>query len=148
MHRPSCSTWLALLLVLVPATTALAGGAQVTISGPHDDGRYRVETLDCGERGDYPVQVRAEGRVNGVRRSLPLRLERTSERGVWSLAPLAERRGDWVLRLTTRRYGHTVSTIAPLDRDGTVRGTTVAFQSDGRLECDRLLGIPGGLAIR
>lgn len=148
MHRPLRSTWLALLLTLVPAATAFAGGAQVGITGPHPDGHYRVETLDCGERGDYPVEVRAEGRVNGVRRTVTLKLERTAERGVWSLAPLAERRGDWVLRLTARRYGHTVTTIAPIRRDGSVGATSVAFQSDGRRECERLLGAPGGLAIR
>ncbi len=130
---------LASFLAIIPFTPTHAGGARVEITGPHADGFYHVQTLDCGERGDYAVEAYAEGRVRGTRRTSVLRLEPTRERGLWTLRPLREPAGDWVLRFTARRHGQTVTTIVPLGRDGRIGETALAFGGDGRRECEHAL---------
>ena len=141
MSRLICKLVLTSFLAIIPFTPAHAGGAHVAVTGPHADGFYHVETLDCGERGDYGVEVHAEGRVQGTRRSSVLRLVPTSERGLWTLRPLRKPAGDWVLRFTARRHGQTVTTIAPLGRDGRIGETALAFGGDGRRECDHALAL-------
>ncbi len=139
MSRFVRSLLVACFSALLAHSSAHAGGAHVAVSGPHLDGLYHVQTLDCGERGDYAVEVHAEGRVNGKRRTSALQLAPTREHGLWTLRPLREPAGDWVLRFTVRRHGQTVTTIAPLDRAGRIGETALAFGGDGRRECDQAL---------
>lgn len=148
MYRLIRRLMLTSFVALCSFSTAQAGGAHVAVTGPHPDGLYHIETLDCGERGDYAVEVHAEGRVAGTRRTSALKLEPTRERGLWTLRPLREPAGDWVLRLTARRHGQTVTTIAPLGRDGRIGETALAFGGDGRRECEQALARLGKPASR
>lgn len=149
MSRTIAALALVALFPLTSIDTASAGGAQARVTGPHADGRYRVETLDCGSRSKLAVEVHAEGRVRGERRTLALAVEGTREPGVYALQRHPDTMsGEWILRLTVRRYGQTVTTIAPVQRDGRVGESSLAFDSDGKRECAQALRASRELAAR
>jgi hypothetical protein len=70
------------------------------------------------------VSGSAEGIVNGARRSVPLRFERTDRGNVYALRPQWPAEGRWVLRIALR----TTTAMVTLDPAGNVAATTVPTQ--------------------
>jgi hypothetical protein len=128
---------LALLVSLAPA--ARAGGIHARIEGPDRDGlTYTARTLSCNENDALEPWAYAEGRVDGKRKSALIRLEPTSEHGVYRFARTWPREGRWMIRLS---LGHppAPATVATLRADGTVRSNKLYLKSDGSRECSKAL---------
>ena len=90
------------------AARALAGGVGLSVeTAPpalaEKGVALLVHTNNCGQAAFLPLEGTAEGLVGGRRRSLPLRLERTPEPGVYALAKQWPDQGAWVLRISTTR---------------------------------------------
>lgn len=128
---------LALLVSLAPA--AFAGGLHARIEGPDRDGlTYTVRTFSNGENAALEPWAIAEGLVGGKLRSVLLRLEPTSEYGVYRFRRAWPREGRWMIRLS---LGHppAPATVASLRADGTVERNRFYFHTDGSRECRRSL---------
>jgi hypothetical protein len=67
------------------------------------------------------VSGTAEGLVNGVRRSMPLRIDTTSRPGVFAVRKQWPAEGTWVLRIRLL----TTTALVSIDRAGNVGGVAV-----------------------
>ena len=137
MIRPVRMLALAATLAL-SATAAHAGGMHATLEGPGRDGRtYTVRTFQCSNPASMAVSAVAEGLVNGERRSVPLQV-RNAKNGRYTFARGWPDGGRWVVRLTLGS-GNAPATVARLGPDGRVLDQELAWNSDGRRECDTAL---------
>jgi hypothetical protein len=138
-------TWiiaLALFVSLAPA--AVAGGIHARIEGPDRDGAtYTARTYSCDENDRLEPWAYAEGVVGGKRHSVLIRLEPTSEHGVYRFTRTWPTEGRWMIRYS---LGHppAPATVATLRADGTVRSNKLYLNSDGSRECSKALR-PRGL---
>jgi len=80
-----------------PASAALAPGAALM-----------VRVFNCGEPMGAAVDVHADGYIDGQRKTIVLKLTKTSETGVYGLARQWPASGRWVLSFTPR--GHAPAT--------------------------------------
>ncbi len=133
----------AVALTLLAATTsppdAGAGGATARLLAPARTGApYVVQAENCGQPATFGVTAVAEGRVGGVRQSIPLRLEAGDAPGRWRLARQWPAEGRWVVRLVPRHRAAAISVVA-LDTEGRPAGTTMVWSGDGRREADHAL---------
>jgi hypothetical protein len=128
---------LALFVSLAPA--AFAGGIHARIEGPERDGStYTARTYSCDPNATLEPWAIAEGLVDGKRRSVLIRLNPTSEHGVYQFTRTWPQEGRWMIRLS---LGHppAPATVATLRADGKVRNNKFYFNSDGSRECSRKL---------
>ena len=128
---------LALSVSMVPA--ALASGIHGHIEGPGDDGvTYTVRAYACNENDRLEPWASAEGVVEGKRRSVLIRLEPTSEHGVYRFTRSWPSEGLWMIRLS---LGHppAPATVVTLRADGRVRSNKLYSKTDGIRECHRSL---------
>lgn len=144
MHRlrsPLAAVTLTLLAGFTLAATAHAGGANARLLAPaHAGAPYVVEAENCGEPATFMVSAVAEGRVGGVRRSIPLRLEAGDAPGRWWLTRQWPAEGRWVVRLAPRHRAAATSVVL-LDRAGRPVATTMVWSGDGRREADQALRV-------
>jgi len=135
----------ALLLAVVLAPPAFAGGAQVRVEGPGPDGRtYTVRALHGARPATVPLLVRAEFGEDG-RRTVALPLVKGDRPGVFHFTrtwPAAQR---WMLRVSSPDTPMPVSLVR-VDRRGRVLRTTRVLEGDGLRECDAMLAPPRGRA--
>ncbi len=96
-----------LVAALTIASPVLAGPPWISIETPVNpwDASTRgafllVHAFHHGTPVNFPVSGTAEGIVDGQRRSVPLRFERTSREGVYALKNLWGTTGEWSLILT------------------------------------------------
>jgi len=127
----------ALSVSLVPA--ALAGGTHVKVSGPAKDGRtYLVHTYACSNPAALRVTAWAEGLVDGQRRTVPVTLRKSREKGVYVLTRTWPERGTWALRMELGQ-GRFPVTVAAIGTDGAVQANRLIWEGDGRRECAAIL---------
>jgi hypothetical protein len=127
----------ALLVTLAPA--AFAGGAHVKVSGPGKDGRtYMVHAYLCSNPAALKVTAWAEGLVDGRRQTVPVKVRRTSTKGVYELTRTWPEGGQWALRMAIGG-SHTPVTVVALEPDGAVRANQLIWEGDGRRECAAIL---------
>lgn len=132
--------WIMTLALSISLTTAaLAGGIHGRIEGPAADGvTYTARTLGIEEDDALEPWALAEGVVDGKRRSVLIRLESTSEHGVYRFTRTWPAEGQWMIRLS---LGHppAPATVATLRADGTVKSNKLYLKSDGSQECSKAL---------
>jgi hypothetical protein len=95
--------WLALVaaaIVLEPAPIVFAGGQQIAAEVAPDGKTILVRTYRCGTPASLTVTGTAEGLVQGQRRCIPLKIERSAEPAVFSVARQWPSEGAWVLTFT------------------------------------------------
>jgi hypothetical protein len=99
MRRPLLSLAAAVTLVAATASPALAGPPWLSIESPANpmnksaQGAYLLaDTFHHEQAVSFVVEARAEGLVNGQRKTLPLTLERTDRDGVYALQAAFGRR--------------------------------------------------------
>lgn len=129
---------LALGLITAVPQLATAGGYTASVEGPFKDGTYGVRTANCGEPASMSVTAIAEGVVNGQRKSLPLKLTSTKEKGLYQFARTWPSGGTWIVRVTPAGRDKAV-TLATISSDGHVGNNELVWKSDGRRECDQKL---------
>jgi hypothetical protein len=127
---------LALLVSVAPA--AFAGGIHARIEGPDRDGIYTARTYSMNKSDALDPWASAEGAIDGHRKSVLIRLEPTSEPGVYRFTRTWPKEGLWVIRLS---LGHppAPATVATLRADGTIRSNKLYYKSDGMQGCYRAL---------
>ena len=132
---------LAVALATGLATLAHAGGTSASVEGPFKDGLYAVRVATCnGIAMSMKVTATAEGVVAGQRKSLPITLRSTKEKGVYQFARTWPAEGTWVVRVEPAG-GRKPVTLAAIASDGTVGQNELLWESDGRHECDQKLAV-------
>ena len=108
-------------LVLGSALAATAGGFWISIQNPSTvkDAVARnavvlIRADGCHNPADATVTGSAEGLVNGVRRSIPLKLEPVSQPGTYAVAPQWPADGVWVLKFNGNYLGRDVGALVRL----------------------------------
>lgn len=126
--------WMVLVLSVVLAPAALAGGIHARIEGPDANGVYTARTVDGDKNDALEPWALAEGVVNGKRHSALITLEATGEPGVYQFTRTWPNEGLWMIRLC---LGHppAPATVATLGPDGAVRSNELFFHTDGSREC-------------
>ena len=129
---------LAIGLIASVPQFANAGGSTANVEGPFKDATYLVRTAHCGEPASMSVTATAEGVVKGQRKSLPIKLTPTKEKGVYQFARTWPSDGTWIVRLTPAGRDRAV-TLVSISSDGLVGNNEYVWKSDGRHECDQKL---------
>ncbi len=131
MRRSLMSLAAAVTLVAATASPAFAGPPWLSIEFPANPmnksalGAYLlVHTFHHEQATSFVVEARAEGLVNGQRRTLPLTLERTDRDGVYALKQTWPDTGDWVIVITGAPGDGSVTALVSI-ADGAIRGIRV-----------------------
>jgi hypothetical protein len=131
MRRSFLSLAAAVTLVAATASPALAGPPWLSIEFPANpmnksaQGAYLlVHTFHHQKAGSFVVEARAEGLVNGQRKTLPLTLERTDRDGVYALKQTWPETGDWVIVITGAPGEGSVTALVSI-ADNAIRGIRV-----------------------
>ena len=134
---------LALLPLLALAPAAFAGGLHARIEGPAPDGvTYTARAYSAKPDDTFEPWALAEGRFEGRRQSVLIRVEPTAEHGVFKFSRTWPKEGRWMIRFM---LGHppAPATVAALGPDGTVQGNKLYDKSDGSQECSEALRVKG-----
>lgn len=83
-----------------------------------------VHTFHHEQTASFTVEARAEGIVNGQRRTLPLTLEPTDKDGVLALRQTWPETGDWVIVIVGAPGKGSVTALVSI-ADGAIRGIKV-----------------------
>ena len=107
---PKWPPWLSIESPVNPYDTS-ARGALLLVHAVFREGQSQVSDLNGT----------AEGLVNGVRRSVPLRFDNTNRPNTYALRPQWPAEGRWVLRINLR----STTALVALDPDGHVGSVDV-----------------------
>lgn len=130
---------LAAALAVAAAPSALAGAPYVQVWGPHADGLYAVHTYMCENPASLKVTAWAEGLVDGQRRTVPIKLRKLKEKGVYKFARSWPEHGTWAIRMKVEKGGTSPITIAAMDEHGKVTQFQLVWEGDGEKECVAVL---------
>ena len=108
-------------LALGSALVATAGGFWISIQNPSTvkdaaakNAVVLIRADGCHNPADATVTGSAEGLVNGVRRSIPLKLEPVSQPGTYAVQPQWPADGLWVLKFNGHYLGRDVGALVRL----------------------------------
>jgi hypothetical protein len=128
---------------------AMFGGPWISIespANPYDQATrgslFLVHTFHHGAKVDLPVTARAEGLVNGERKSVALTLSKASQAGTHGVRNQWGDRGTWMVLATASEHGGTVQAVVEINSDGSVGKVSVPSASGrprvlGAAEIDR-----------
>jgi len=112
---------LVLALALGSAILAVAGGFWVSIQNPSTvtdavakNAVVLVRADGCHNPAEATITGTAEGRVDGVRRSIPLKLTPVSQPGTYAVAPQWPAEGAWVLHFNATYLGRDAGALVRL----------------------------------
>lgn len=129
----------ALVLLATTLAPAHAGGVHAKVEGPAKDGvTYTVRAMACSPDIALEPWGHAEGLVDGKRQAELLRLEPTSEHGVYTFKRVWPEKGDWMLRINLGAPP-APATVTSLRRDGRVKDNQLFWNTDGHPECQKVL---------
>jgi len=117
-------TALALCTLLAASLPTWAGGPpSFAFKAPDVSGKrtasspvLEVHAFSCHVPTDAAVMAYAEGKVNGERRTIPLKLESTGKKGVYNLGRQWPAEGSWALVFSIDRGGQTTALVKLDDR--------------------------------
>jgi len=108
-------------LALGSAILAVAGGFWVSIQNPSTvtdavakNAVVLVRADGCHTPAEASITATAEGRVNGVRRSIPLKLAPVAQPGTYAVMPQWPIEGAWVLRFNATYLGRDAGALVRL----------------------------------
>lgn len=90
-----------------------------------------VHAYHHGTPADFPVSGRAEGVVDGKRRTIELQFQRTSRPGVFALRKQWPDAGRWVLSLGVHQGDFVAGALVRLGADGRVAAVDVPVRRSG-----------------
>jgi hypothetical protein len=112
---------LMLALALGSEILAIAGGFWISIQNPSTvtdavtrDAVVLVRADGCHNPAEASITAIAEGRVNGVRRSIPLKLAPVSQLGTYAVIPQWPAEGVWVLHFNATNLGRDAGALVRL----------------------------------
>ena len=107
---------------------ALAAGFAFNIGNPVASGDFRTKsaafvfrTEGCADPSKPQISGTAEGLVNGVRRSVALRLMESSRPGVYAVIQNWPGEGEWVVALKGKCADANAGAIVPIGPNGFIR---------------------------
>jgi hypothetical protein len=110
------------------ALSALAAGFTFSIGSPVASQDFRSKsaafvfrTEGCADPAKPQISGTAEGFVNGVRQSVPLKLVETSRPGVYAVNQNWPGEGEWVVALKGKCADANAGAIVPIGPNGFVR---------------------------
>jgi hypothetical protein len=113
---------------------ALAAGFAFNIGGAVASGDFRTKsaafvfrTEGCADAAKPQVSGTAEGLVNGVRRSVALRLMESSKPGVYAVIQNWPDEGEWVVALKGTCADANAGAIVPIGPNGFIRESSKFF---------------------
>jgi len=131
MRRSMMSLAAAVAFATATASPAWAGPPWLSIEFPANpmnkatQGAYLlVHTFHHEQTATFTVEARAEGLVNGQRKTLPLTLERTDREGVYALRQAWPDTGNWVIVIVGAPGEGSVTALVSI-ADGNIRGVRV-----------------------
>jgi hypothetical protein len=111
-------------LCIIAATRAWAGGFWFTVEAPAErkdprikDAALVVRTYLCGEPGSARINARAEGIVDGQRKSITLAVTEAKP-GVYTVRREWPSKGDWVIAISGADHGLICSKLVELGPNG------------------------------
>lgn len=121
--------WAVAPVFLATTAAVFAGGFYLSVTVPDaesDDPRVKeavllVRPIGCHEPSAAKLSVRAEGLVDGQRKSLAVRLTPLGDEEGYAVRRQWPAEGVWVLTLTGEYRGHTSSVLADLAPNGTLQ---------------------------
>lgn len=131
MRRSLLSLAAVVTLAAATASPAWAGPPWLSIEFPANpmnksaQGAFLlVHTFHHEQVATFTVEARAEGMVNGQRKTLPLTLDRTDKDGVYALKQAWPETGDWVIVIVGAPGDGSVTALVSI-ADGAIRGIRV-----------------------
>ncbi|HEY2013589.1 MAG TPA: hypothetical protein VGH38_08825 [Bryobacteraceae bacterium] len=121
--------------VAVPAAALLAlaghlfaGGFWLQLGNPDASAEARknnavltIKAVGCHDPATAQVTATAIGMVDGHRQSIPLKLTKLSETGIFALSQQWPKQGRWVIELVGRNPDQFTNTLVPANPDGVDR---------------------------
>lgn len=102
-----------------------AGGFYLQLGNPDASAEARkanavltIKAAGCHDPATAEVTGTATGLVDGHRQSIPLKLTRLSETGMFALSQQWPREGRWVIQLTARNGEQFTNTLVAADAHG------------------------------
>ncbi len=118
----------AALAVVALSAQLQAGGFWLTLGNPDASGEARamhavatVKAFGCHNPADATITGIAIGVLDGKRQTIPLKLTRLREPGMYAVARQWPSEGRWVVQFTGRYNGAVASTLAPAGPNGVDR---------------------------
>ena len=153
------ATMAAGLAAVTAATTSIGdaavfGGPWISIeapANPYDQATrgslFLVHTFHHGAKVDLPVTARAEGLVNGERKTVALTLSKASQAGTHGVRNQWGEKGTWTVLATASEHGGSVQAVVEINADGSVGKVSVPTK-DGRPHLLSVAEIDRGLRDR
>ena len=135
------ATMLAGLTAVTAATNtsrsaAMFGGPWISVespANPYDQATrgslFLVHTFHHGAKVDLPVTAKAEGLVDGERKSVALTLSKASEAGTLGVRNQWGDKGTWTVLATASEHGGSVQAVVEINADGSVGKVSVPSTS-------------------
>ncbi|HYW43691.1 MAG TPA: hypothetical protein VE959_12595 [Bryobacteraceae bacterium] len=113
------------LPVLVLAGQLFAGGFWLQLGNPEASVEARkagavvtIKAVGCHDPATAHVTATAIGMVDGRRQTIPLKVTRLSETGMFALSQQWPKEGRWVIELVGRNGEQFTNTLVPAGPDG------------------------------
>ena len=114
------------------SSTSAFGGPWISIEAPVNPfdsstrgSLFLVHTFHHGTPEDLVVAAKAEGLVDGQRKSVTLTLSKSAQTGTQGVRNEWGSKGVWTVLLSTTEHGGTVQAVVDIDPDGAVGRVTV-----------------------
>ncbi len=128
--RKSVACLFATAVVMALAVPVLAGGFYVLLGNPEASAEARsqhafvtIKAAGCHEPEKAGITATAIGLVDGRRQSVPLKLVRMSEPGMYAVARQWPAEGRWALQFVATDHDRVTSTIVRVGQGGVERAT-------------------------
>ena len=115
---------------------AMFGGPWISIespANPYDQATrgslFLVHTFHHGTKVDLPVAAKAEGIVDGARKSVTLTLSKGSETGTHGVRNQWGDKGTWMVLATASEHGGSIQAVVEINADGSVGKVSVPATS-------------------
>lgn len=126
-------------LMLSAATrsaTAMFGGPWISIEAPVNPydastrgALFLVHTFHHGTPEDQRIVAKAEGLVDGQRKSVALTPSKSAQVGTQSVRNEWGRNGTWTVLVSTAEHGVAMQAVVDIDADGAVGRVTVPMEN-------------------
>ncbi len=126
-------------LMLSAATrtsTAMFGGPWISIEAPVNPydastrgALFLVHTFHHGAPEDLQIVAKAEGLLDGQRKSVTLTPSKSAQAGTQSVRNEWGSKGVWTVLVSTSEHGGTVQAVVDIDADGAVGRVTVPTEN-------------------
>ena len=133
---------------------AMFGGPWISIespANPYDEATrgslFLVHTFHHGAKVDLPVTAKAEGIVDGQRKSVALTLSKASQAGTQGVRNQWGDKGTWMVLATASEHGGSVQAVVEINADGSVGKVSVP-STNGRPRLLTVAEIDRGLRDR